>query len=100
MELPRQKLPTIARVRQGLPPDQPTDVAAKITARLDAAGVREKIRAGQRVAVSAGSRGMAGILEMLRAGMAEVRWTRNTDALDDLWVSDALRPEVRQNLQL
>ncbi len=73
MELPRMELSNIAKVRQALPPDHIAEITGEIATRLQAAGLGEKVSPGQRVAITAGSRGMGGFKEILKAIVAEVR---------------------------
>ncbi len=73
MELPRMALPEIVRVRQALPPDHLADVEGEVRQRLRAAGLGDKVTPGQRVAITAGSRGMGGSLAILTGIVAEVQ---------------------------
>jgi hypothetical protein len=60
----------MARVRQSLPSDRVEDVAADVRRKLLAFGLREKINPGSRIAITAGSRGIGGFVELL-SGIAE-----------------------------
>ncbi len=70
MALPRRPLPPLARVRQPLATDHVDDVRGETARRLLAAGLRERVRKGARVAVTAGSRGMGGFVDLV-AGIAD-----------------------------
>ncbi len=74
MELPRMDVPPIAKVRQALPPDHIADIAGEVHRSLESAGLRDKVKPGQTVAITAGSRGMGGFNEILRAIVAQVRY--------------------------
>jgi hypothetical protein len=65
MPLPRRKLPPMARIRQRLPEDRITDVQADVRQKLAAYGLAQKIKRGDRVAITAGSRGIGGLLDLL-----------------------------------
>lgn len=73
MELPRMELPLIAKVRQALPPDHIADVAAVVRRLLEARGLKDKIKPGQSVAITARSRGMGGFAEILSTIVAAVK---------------------------
>lgn len=70
MPLPRQSVPTMARVTQQLPADEVSDVRLETRERLLASGLRDKIRSGARIAITAGSRGM-GDFTLLLSGIAD-----------------------------
>jgi hypothetical protein len=70
MPLPRRSLPPMARVRQQLPTDHIERVADDARNKLIAWGVGSRIRAGDRVAITAGSRGIGGFVELL-SGIVE-----------------------------
>ncbi|MDQ6679060.1 MAG: lactate racemase domain-containing protein [Acidobacteriota bacterium] len=57
-------------VRQSLSPDHIEDVRGSTKERLLAAGLRDKLKPGARIAITAGSRGMGGFVELL-AGIAD-----------------------------
>ena len=65
ISLPRRAIPPMARIRQHLPAEHIGDVRSEIREKLLAAGLREKIRAKQRIAITAGSRGIGALLELL-----------------------------------
>jgi hypothetical protein len=60
-------LPKIFRVRQTFESPRLTDVAAAVEAELARLNLAEKLRPGQTVAITAGSRGIANIAAILRA---------------------------------
>jgi Domain of unknown function (DUF362) len=70
MPFPRQRLPPMARVRQDLPADHISDVAGDVTAKLLAANLAHRIQPGHEVAITAGSRGIGGFVELL-SGIVE-----------------------------
>lgn len=73
MEFPRTELPPMARVRQRLPSDALTDLDANIRQTLGEAGLEGIIKSGQRVALTAGSRGIAEIRRILATVVQAVR---------------------------
>jgi len=60
----------MARVRQSLPADRIEDVAADVRRKLLGFDLREKINPGSRIAITAGSRGIGGFVELL-SGIAD-----------------------------
>jgi Domain of unknown function (DUF362) len=60
----------MAHVRQNLPPDRIANVAADVRGKLLEFGLREKIKPGNRIAITAGSRGIGGLIELL-SGIAD-----------------------------
>jgi hypothetical protein len=72
MPFPRRDLPRMARVRQNLPADHIANVRSDVQQKL-AAAVAKKIQPGNRVAITAGSRGIGGIVELLAGISACVR---------------------------
>src|SRR4051812_1465597 len=70
MPFPTRQLPAMAHVRQNLPPDRIANVAADIRGKLLEFGLREKIKPGNRIAITAGSRGIGGLVELL-SGIAD-----------------------------
>jgi hypothetical protein len=70
MPFPRRELPRMARVRQDLPADRVADVRGDVRAKLLAFGLAQRVVRGHRVAITAGSRGIGGLLDLLR-GIAE-----------------------------
>jgi hypothetical protein len=65
MAFPRRPAPPVARVRQHLPTDHLEDPRGYTRQRLLDAGLGEKVKRGQRIAITAGSRGMGGFVELL-----------------------------------
>ena len=70
MPFPRREMPPMACVRQNLPADHIADVRADVREKLAGFGIAQKIRAGNRVAITAGSRGIGGFIELL-GGIAD-----------------------------
>ncbi|HEU5122503.1 MAG TPA: DUF2088 domain-containing protein [Verrucomicrobiae bacterium] len=70
MALPRRTLPALARVEQKLDSRHISEVRSDVREKLLAAGLQKQIRPGARIAITAGSRGIGGFLELL-AGIAE-----------------------------
>jgi hypothetical protein len=66
MEFPQHSLPRVARVKQHLPTAHVADVRGETTQRLLAAGLAAKVKQGRRIAITAGSRGMGGFVELLQ----------------------------------
>ena len=73
MEFPRAPLPRMLRVRQQLTDEHLPDVVAAVRAALAAGGLRERVRPGQRVAITAGSRGIANIQAVIRTVAEELK---------------------------
>lgn len=65
MELFRQPVPPLARVQQKLRNEHITDVRAETRQKLLAAGLRNKIKPGDKIGITAGSRGIGGFAELL-----------------------------------
>jgi hypothetical protein len=65
MPFPRRELPRMARVRQDLPADRIDDVGGDVARRLHDFGLARLVRTGDRVAITAGSRGIGGFIELL-----------------------------------
>ena len=61
--------PDMFRVRQTLDGDQVTDIAGEVQSQLSALKLDQKIRPGQSVAITAGSRGIANIKVVLRSAV-------------------------------
>jgi hypothetical protein len=55
----------MAHVRQKLPPDHIGDARADVRQKLTDFGLRDKVKPGSRIAITAGSRGIGGLLELL-----------------------------------
>lgn len=73
MPFPRRQIPNGARVRQRFPTTHIEQPQAEIRERLLGAGLRRKIFPGARVAITAGSRGMGGFLELVLGTVDAVR---------------------------
>ena len=80
MPFPRRELPPMARVRQNLPSDHIADVRGDVREKLLEHGIRQKLRAGERVAITAGSRGIGGLVDLL-AGIASAVKSCGADPL-------------------
>src|SRR5436190_16986969 len=65
MPFPRRELPPLATIRQKLPTDHIDDVQGDVRRKLVEAGVLDSITPGSRIAITAGSRGMGGFVELL-----------------------------------
>jgi len=65
MALPRHPAPPMARIRQNLPGDHIEDVTAETHRQLMERGLRGKVKPGHRIAITAGSRGIGGLNELL-----------------------------------
>jgi hypothetical protein len=70
MPLPRRSLPVMAKVRQKLPSDHITDVRQDVREKLLDFRLRDKVKPGNRIAITAGSRGIGGLLDLL-SGIAD-----------------------------
>src|SRR4051812_30285886 len=70
MPLPRRSLPAMARVRQQLPTEHIERVRDTVRDRLIDWGIGSRVRPGGRVAITAGSRGIGGFVELL-SGIAD-----------------------------
>ncbi|HYX27326.1 MAG TPA: hypothetical protein VE863_02070 [Pyrinomonadaceae bacterium] len=64
MSFPRRELPPLARIKQNLPGDHVKDVRGDVYRKLIEAK-RHDINPGSRIAITAGSRGMGGFVELL-----------------------------------
>jgi hypothetical protein len=70
MALPRRSLPPMAKVRQKLASDHISDIHRDVRQKLLDSGLRDKIKRGNRIAITAGSRGIGGLIELL-SGIAD-----------------------------
>ena len=61
--------PKVFRVRQHFPAPRVEDVAGEVVRQLNRVRLSERVRAGQSVAITAGSRGIANYLQILRAAV-------------------------------
>lgn len=73
MALPRRSLPPMAKVRQKLAPDHVIDVRTDVQQKLRDSGLAHKIKPGDRVAITAGSRGIGAFVELLSGIVDAVR---------------------------
>jgi hypothetical protein len=73
MDFPRAGLPRMARARQKLSSERLEDLEGEIRRRLDEAGLSDAIKPGMRVALTAGSRGIAEIPRILATVVQAVR---------------------------
>jgi len=64
--MPDWTFPSIFRLRQKFPSHRIDDIPARIVAEFERANVRDRVRPGQTVAITAGSRGIANIVLILR----------------------------------
>ncbi len=65
MALPVREAPPLAHVRQDLHSDHIEDVRGDVRRKLLDAGLRDKVKAGNRIAITAGSRGIGAFVETL-----------------------------------
>jgi len=70
MKYPRCSLPNVALVTQHLPADHIPDVRRHTCESLLNAGLHERVKPGAHIAITAGSRGMGGFVELL-GGVAD-----------------------------
>lgn len=73
MDFPRAPLPRMVKVRQNLPSARIDDVPRAVQSALRSAGVGDRVRPGQRIAITAGSRGIADIALVISRVVAELR---------------------------
>jgi hypothetical protein len=73
MSFPRRQLPRFVRVRQHLPGDRIEDVQGHVQQKLEAFGIRGKVAKGARIAITAGSRGIGGLTDLLCGIASAVR---------------------------
>ncbi|HEY8224283.1 MAG TPA: hypothetical protein VIG25_03325 [Pyrinomonadaceae bacterium] len=65
MPFPRRQIPPLALIKQNLPTDHIEDVHGEVYRRLLEAGLGSRVKEGSRIAITAGSRGMGGFVELL-----------------------------------
>ena len=70
MPFPRRPLPPMARVRQFLPSDSISDVRSDVAKKLNAFGIGRIVKPGHRIAITAGSRGIGALTDLL-SGIAD-----------------------------
>lgn len=73
MPLPTRAVPPVARVRQHLASDRVPDPRGAVRERLLDAGLRDAVRPGARVAITAGSRGIGAFVELVAGIVDAVR---------------------------
>jgi hypothetical protein len=73
MGFPRRDVPTMARVEQRLSSEHIADVRSETRQQLIAAGLQKRIKPGDRIAITAGSRGIGGFIEMLGGTIDAIR---------------------------
>jgi hypothetical protein len=73
MPFPRREVPPMARVRQNLPSDHIRDVRSDVRQKLTESGLLKQIKHGNRIAITAGSRGIGGLVELLSGIVDAVR---------------------------
>jgi hypothetical protein len=66
-------IPRLVKVRQSFERPQVADVAGELVARLRGGGALARVKAGDRVAITAGSRGITGLPLVLKTIVSEVR---------------------------
>lgn len=67
------KLPKMARIRQSFPRPQVKDIEAAMTAELDKLNLKAKIKPGQVIGITAGSRGIQNITVILKVAIDYIR---------------------------
>ncbi|MGZ4988959.1 MAG: lactate racemase domain-containing protein, partial [Limisphaerales bacterium] len=70
---PRRIAPAMARVQQGLSSEHIADVRAETCQRLLGAGLQKQIKPGAQIAITAGSRGIGGLIEILSGTIDAIR---------------------------
>ncbi len=65
LDFPRRPAPAMARIRRALPDAHVTDPRREVRQQLLHLGLRQKVSPGARIAITAGSRGLGGLLELL-----------------------------------
>src|SRR2546421_4239249 len=65
MPFPHREIPPLARIKQKLPNEHVDDVHGEVRQKLMAAGLRDRLKPGARIAITAGSRGMGGFVELV-----------------------------------
>jgi uncharacterized protein DUF362 len=73
MPLPRRPAPRVARVKQHLPADHIADARGETRRRLIESGLLKETGPGGRVAITAGSRGIGGLLDLLAGAVDAVK---------------------------
>lgn len=73
MPFPRRPIPKLARIKQNLLTDHIENVRDAVRQRLLQAGLREHLQPGARIAITAGSRGMGGFVELISGTVDAVK---------------------------
>lgn len=73
MPFPRRPVPLGVPVRQHLPADHIQDVRGETCRRLREAGLRDRVGRGAKIAITAGSRGIGGFVELLQGTADAIR---------------------------
>src|SRR5947208_17191727 len=73
MPFPRRPAPPMMRLRQKLPSDHIEDVHGHVHRKLMESGLPRKVTSGKRIAITAGSRGIGGLDELLSGISGAVR---------------------------
>ena len=73
MPFPRRELPPLARIKQELPTDHIEHVRADVYRKLLDSDIPRHIHKGSRIAITAGSRGMGGFVELIRGVVDAVK---------------------------
>lgn len=63
--LPKRSLPSFFRVKQFVPDQRVENIRGEVCGKLIAAGLKNKLRPGARIGISAGSRGIGGFVDLL-----------------------------------
>jgi hypothetical protein len=73
MPFPRRAAPAMARVQQRLSSEHVADVRGEARARLIGAGLQKRIKPGDKIAITAGSRGIGGFIPILSGIVDAIR---------------------------
>lgn len=66
LEVKAMSLPLMATIRQKFPKERITDIEASVQSQLQSINLNSRIRAGQTIGITAGSRGITNIVNILR----------------------------------
>ena len=72
-DYPRSKIPEVALVRRHFSSYELQDIAGELRQQLRQAGLSDRVKAGQRIAITVGSRGVADIALIVRTIIEELR---------------------------
>src|ERR1700722_15754519 len=84
--------PRMLRVRQSFEADRLRDVSGEVARQLQQLRLRDKVRAGQTVAITAGSRGIANVALITKAICDHVRGSVQLPSLSPRWGATAEGP--------